>query len=68
MAVDSGPLIGIEKRKVRAGHWRVEGFDVIRQQGNRWHIYLGGQLTHGGKRTLAAAIEWIVDDGRRWKI
>lgn len=51
----------IERRKVKAGHWRVEGYTVIRSAPARWDAFLGDDLVRSFA-TLNDAMSWIADD------
>ena len=61
--VDSGPILPPERRKISAGHWKVEGYDVVRATSGRWRISLADKLVHTAP-TLSAATEWIVSGGQ----
>ena len=63
MSADSGPLIPLEQKKIQAGWWRVEGYDVIHKA---WPTRAGWTIRFCGEdvwytNTLAEAKEWIRD-------
>jgi hypothetical protein len=51
--------LGLEQHCVEPGHWRIEGYEVIREYG-RWFIRpIGTRQYHDSVRTLAKARDWI---------
>lgn len=50
----------VEYRKVAAGHYRVEGYDVVRSRPTRWDVKRGSECVRSFS-TFSEAVDWIVD-------
>lgn len=46
-------------RKINRNHYTYMGYDIRRDKGAGWAIYLGGRLLTQGQRSAQSAASWI---------
>ncbi len=62
---DSGPVRELEMRRLRSGHYLIEGYDVVRYGSRKWVIDFCGARVSARCRTLRDAKDLIRDQIER---
>ena len=59
MVKDQGLVLPLEQKLIRPGHWKIEGYDAVRED-KVWHLSFAGQAIETFS-TLREVRHWIAD-------